>query len=301
MPLPEVCLVKVFFSCGIPSAAGFEGCSMVPSIYPLETLHNSLSLKQVDDFLNRVCESSSEAHAKTMKGENQPPLCLWCTTAFKYEVKTLAVCLCSFVQPVWLSESVISLQSSAPSVLFRLWDIPAPAKSESVAWVWNRTSYLYMNTTVRFKEVVRVTSNQIISTSACFNLIGCWDFVFQMAVSPPVPCPALAPPPLSQRAPPLTSPSMTKWKSVRNSGLENVGRMCLSSTHAHKWAADLCVYQSVHEFCGQWENLLLLLFSLSSGTKQALHRNLPTILFCRGAVGDLVEQLLSFFTDSAAH
>nr|XP_057930639.1 inositol hexakisphosphate and diphosphoinositol-pentakisphosphate kinase 1 isoform X2 [Doryrhamphus excisus] len=46
---------------------GFEGCSMVPSIYPLETLHNSLSLKQVDGFLNTVCESSSEAHAKTMK------------------------------------------------------------------------------------------------------------------------------------------------------------------------------------------------------------------------------------------
>lgn len=49
-------------------AAGFEGCSMVPSIYPLETLHNSLSLKQVDEFLNTVCESSSEAHAKTMRG-----------------------------------------------------------------------------------------------------------------------------------------------------------------------------------------------------------------------------------------
>ncbi|XP_031715064.1 inositol hexakisphosphate and diphosphoinositol-pentakisphosphate kinase 1 isoform X14 [Anarrhichthys ocellatus] len=47
--------------------SGFEGCSMVPSIYPLETLHNSLSLKQVDEFLNKVCESSSEAHAKTMK------------------------------------------------------------------------------------------------------------------------------------------------------------------------------------------------------------------------------------------
>ncbi|XP_046889305.1 inositol hexakisphosphate and diphosphoinositol-pentakisphosphate kinase 2-like isoform X13 [Hypomesus transpacificus] len=46
---------------------GFEGCSMVPSIYPLETLHNSLSLKQVDEFLSAVCESSSEAHAKTMK------------------------------------------------------------------------------------------------------------------------------------------------------------------------------------------------------------------------------------------
>ncbi|KAK5927593.1 hypothetical protein CgunFtcFv8_012732 [Champsocephalus gunnari] len=46
---------------------GFEGCSMVPSIYPLETLHNSLSLKQVDEFLNTVCASSSEAHAKTMR------------------------------------------------------------------------------------------------------------------------------------------------------------------------------------------------------------------------------------------
>uniref|UniRef100_A0A3Q4MY56 Inositol hexakisphosphate and diphosphoinositol-pentakisphosphate kinase n=1 Tax=Neolamprologus brichardi TaxID=32507 RepID=A0A3Q4MY56_NEOBR len=48
--------------------AGFEGCSMVPSIYPLETLHNSLSLKQVDEFLNSVCESNSEVQAKTMKG-----------------------------------------------------------------------------------------------------------------------------------------------------------------------------------------------------------------------------------------
>uniref|UniRef100_W5L2A0 Inositol hexakisphosphate and diphosphoinositol-pentakisphosphate kinase n=1 Tax=Astyanax mexicanus TaxID=7994 RepID=W5L2A0_ASTMX len=45
----------------------FEGCSMVPSIYPLETLHNSLSLKQVDEFLNKVCESRSETLAKTLK------------------------------------------------------------------------------------------------------------------------------------------------------------------------------------------------------------------------------------------
>uniref|UniRef100_A0A672JD65 Inositol hexakisphosphate and diphosphoinositol-pentakisphosphate kinase n=1 Tax=Salarias fasciatus TaxID=181472 RepID=A0A672JD65_SALFA len=58
---------------------GFEGCSMVPSIYPLETLHNSLSLKQVDEFLNRVCESSSEAHAKTMKGG-----CVWLWTAVPF-------------------------------------------------------------------------------------------------------------------------------------------------------------------------------------------------------------------------
>uniref|UniRef100_A0A8C6NXT3 Inositol hexakisphosphate and diphosphoinositol-pentakisphosphate kinase n=1 Tax=Nothobranchius furzeri TaxID=105023 RepID=A0A8C6NXT3_NOTFU len=33
---------------------GFEGCSMVPSIYPLETLHNLLSLKQVEEFLSKV-------------------------------------------------------------------------------------------------------------------------------------------------------------------------------------------------------------------------------------------------------
>nr|XP_046208260.1 inositol hexakisphosphate and diphosphoinositol-pentakisphosphate kinase 1-like isoform X5 [Oncorhynchus gorbuscha] len=51
---------------------GFEGCSMVPSIYPLETLHNSLSLKQVDKFLNAVCEHSSDAHAKTMKDSSGP-------------------------------------------------------------------------------------------------------------------------------------------------------------------------------------------------------------------------------------
>ncbi|XP_038157217.1 inositol hexakisphosphate and diphosphoinositol-pentakisphosphate kinase 1 isoform X7 [Cyprinodon tularosa] len=51
---------------------GFEGCSMVPSIYPLETLHNSLSLKQVEEFLSKVCESSAEAQAKTMKDGSIP-------------------------------------------------------------------------------------------------------------------------------------------------------------------------------------------------------------------------------------
>uniref|UniRef100_A0AAY4BP96 Inositol hexakisphosphate and diphosphoinositol-pentakisphosphate kinase n=1 Tax=Denticeps clupeoides TaxID=299321 RepID=A0AAY4BP96_9TELE len=46
---------------------GFEGCSMVPSIYPLETLHNSLSLKQVDEFLTAVCESGGDTNSKTLK------------------------------------------------------------------------------------------------------------------------------------------------------------------------------------------------------------------------------------------
>uniref|UniRef100_A0A8C5FW84 Inositol hexakisphosphate and diphosphoinositol-pentakisphosphate kinase n=1 Tax=Gadus morhua TaxID=8049 RepID=A0A8C5FW84_GADMO len=44
---------------------GFEGCSMVPSIYPLETLHNSLSLKQVNEFLTAVCENAGDSQART--------------------------------------------------------------------------------------------------------------------------------------------------------------------------------------------------------------------------------------------
>ncbi|XP_049904341.1 inositol hexakisphosphate and diphosphoinositol-pentakisphosphate kinase 2 isoform X14 [Epinephelus moara] len=49
------------------TAAGFEGCSMVPSIYPLETLHNSLSLKQVNEFLTSVCESAGDPHTRTTR------------------------------------------------------------------------------------------------------------------------------------------------------------------------------------------------------------------------------------------
>ncbi|XP_023264165.1 inositol hexakisphosphate and diphosphoinositol-pentakisphosphate kinase 1 isoform X3 [Seriola lalandi dorsalis] len=49
------------------TATGFEGCSMVPSIYPLETLHNSLSLKQVNEFLTGVCESAGDPHTRTTR------------------------------------------------------------------------------------------------------------------------------------------------------------------------------------------------------------------------------------------
>ncbi|CAL8351430.1 unnamed protein product [Merluccius merluccius] len=58
---------------------GFEGCSMVPSIYPLETLHNSLSLKQVNEFLTTVCENAGDSHARSTRAlsamfdtQNQP-------------------------------------------------------------------------------------------------------------------------------------------------------------------------------------------------------------------------------------
>nr|KAF6388396.1 diphosphoinositol pentakisphosphate kinase 1 [Myotis myotis] len=43
---------------------GFEGCSMVPTIYPLETLHNALSLHQVSEFLSGVCQRHTDAQAQ---------------------------------------------------------------------------------------------------------------------------------------------------------------------------------------------------------------------------------------------
>ncbi|XP_073509266.1 inositol hexakisphosphate and diphosphoinositol-pentakisphosphate kinase 1 isoform X11 [Phyllobates terribilis] len=46
------------------SGLGFEGCSMVPTIYPLETLHNSLSLKQVSEFLTDICKTFAETHCR---------------------------------------------------------------------------------------------------------------------------------------------------------------------------------------------------------------------------------------------
>ncbi|XP_019389476.1 PREDICTED: inositol hexakisphosphate and diphosphoinositol-pentakisphosphate kinase 1 isoform X2 [Crocodylus porosus] len=38
---------------------------MVPTIYPLETLHNSLSLRQVNAFLTALCRSCSASHARS--------------------------------------------------------------------------------------------------------------------------------------------------------------------------------------------------------------------------------------------
>ncbi|XP_075897498.1 inositol hexakisphosphate and diphosphoinositol-pentakisphosphate kinase 2 isoform X11 [Nelusetta ayraudi] len=59
---------KKFSTGSLSYKDGFEGCSMVPSIYPLETLHNSLSLKQVNEFLGRVCESAGDTtHTRTSR------------------------------------------------------------------------------------------------------------------------------------------------------------------------------------------------------------------------------------------
>ncbi|XP_060257864.1 inositol hexakisphosphate and diphosphoinositol-pentakisphosphate kinase 1 isoform X13 [Ovis aries] len=54
------------------SGLGFEGCSMVPTIYPLETLHNALSLRQVSEFLSRVCQRHTEAQAQASADSSGP-------------------------------------------------------------------------------------------------------------------------------------------------------------------------------------------------------------------------------------
>ncbi|XP_038027316.1 inositol hexakisphosphate and diphosphoinositol-pentakisphosphate kinase 2 isoform X9 [Anas acuta] len=53
---------------------GFELYSMVPSICPLETLHNSLSLKQVDEFLASVAAPSRESLQETSSPTYMSPL-----------------------------------------------------------------------------------------------------------------------------------------------------------------------------------------------------------------------------------
>uniref|UniRef100_A0A8C0VAF7 Inositol hexakisphosphate and diphosphoinositol-pentakisphosphate kinase n=1 Tax=Cyanistes caeruleus TaxID=156563 RepID=A0A8C0VAF7_CYACU len=53
---------------------GFELYSMVPSICPLETLHNSLSLKQVDEFLASVAAPSRENLQETSSPIYMMPL-----------------------------------------------------------------------------------------------------------------------------------------------------------------------------------------------------------------------------------
>uniref|UniRef100_A0A6I8N7W1 Inositol hexakisphosphate and diphosphoinositol-pentakisphosphate kinase n=1 Tax=Ornithorhynchus anatinus TaxID=9258 RepID=A0A6I8N7W1_ORNAN len=55
---------------------GFEGCSMVPTIYPLETLHNALSLRQVSDFLSSICQRHTDAHTQASAGTVTHPRAL---------------------------------------------------------------------------------------------------------------------------------------------------------------------------------------------------------------------------------
>ncbi|XP_031179524.1 inositol hexakisphosphate and diphosphoinositol-pentakisphosphate kinase 2 isoform X5 [Sander lucioperca] len=96
---------------------GFEGCSMVPSIYPLETLHNSLSLKQVSEFLTGVCESAGDPHTRTTRAlsamfdtHNQPSV----DSYIPQRVLTSSISLRSRSdRPPWYSSGPSSTVSSA--------------------------------------------------------------------------------------------------------------------------------------------------------------------------------------------
>uniref|UniRef100_A0A4W3JYD0 Inositol hexakisphosphate and diphosphoinositol-pentakisphosphate kinase n=1 Tax=Callorhinchus milii TaxID=7868 RepID=A0A4W3JYD0_CALMI len=71
-PSPERCypLLHFFFNLRFIEllyfSTGFELYSMVPSICPLETLHNSLSLKQVDEFLAAISKATTEVPSGTL-------------------------------------------------------------------------------------------------------------------------------------------------------------------------------------------------------------------------------------------
>ncbi|XP_037548209.1 inositol hexakisphosphate and diphosphoinositol-pentakisphosphate kinase 1 [Nematolebias whitei] len=101
----------------VSSAAGFEGCSMVPSIYPLETLHNSLSLKQVNEFLTSVCESAGDPHTRTSRAlsamfgaHNQPSV----DSYIPQRVLSTSISLRSRSdRPPWYSSGPSSAVSSA--------------------------------------------------------------------------------------------------------------------------------------------------------------------------------------------
>ena len=79
LPWPiGVYLLRITLALLISSPTGFEGCSMVPTIYPLETLHNALSLRQVSEFLTRVCQRHTDAHAQASAGMGSTV----CTSSF---------------------------------------------------------------------------------------------------------------------------------------------------------------------------------------------------------------------------
>lgn len=54
------------------TAIGIEGCGGVPSIRPLETLHNAMSLRQVNAFIDRVTSMQFRTPAEAAAREHPP-------------------------------------------------------------------------------------------------------------------------------------------------------------------------------------------------------------------------------------
>lgn len=69
LPWPVgIYLAGIILTLPVSFLTGFEGCSMVPTIYPLETLHNALSLRQVSEFLSNVCQRHTDTQAQVSAG-----------------------------------------------------------------------------------------------------------------------------------------------------------------------------------------------------------------------------------------
>nr|XP_046252261.1 inositol hexakisphosphate and diphosphoinositol-pentakisphosphate kinase 2 isoform X3 [Scatophagus argus] len=108
---------KKFSTGSLSYKDGFEGCSMVPSIYPLETLHNSLSLKQVNEFLSNVCMNAGDPHTRTSRAlsamfdaHNQPSV----DSYIPQKVLSSSISLRSRSdRPPWYSSGPSSTVSSA--------------------------------------------------------------------------------------------------------------------------------------------------------------------------------------------
>uniref|UniRef100_A0A672LDB0 Inositol hexakisphosphate and diphosphoinositol-pentakisphosphate kinase n=1 Tax=Sinocyclocheilus grahami TaxID=75366 RepID=A0A672LDB0_SINGR len=120
---------------------GFELYSMVPSICPLETLHNSLSLKQVDDFLTSIAIShdpvleisaSSPGTVKTSCADCHCRMCVvYCTlTAFYWfhlfpQLYSPGCWNLLKNQPVSpeMSENCHKAQETSPQFLNNIWSL----------------------------------------------------------------------------------------------------------------------------------------------------------------------------------
>ncbi|MEE6459864.1 hypothetical protein FKM82_000763 [Ascaphus truei] len=114
---------------------GFELYSMVPSICPLETLHNSLSLKQVDEFLASIAAPSSDGLLDAPTASPSTPGCFsHCGRKISLNTysptKILPTPLPLFTNSE-MSDSISLCSSGPPSTVSRTADSSPPTESQS--------------------------------------------------------------------------------------------------------------------------------------------------------------------------
>uniref|UniRef100_A0A671RJ45 Inositol hexakisphosphate and diphosphoinositol-pentakisphosphate kinase n=1 Tax=Sinocyclocheilus anshuiensis TaxID=1608454 RepID=A0A671RJ45_9TELE len=93
---------------------GFELYSMVPSICPLETLHNSLSLKQVDDFLASIAISHDPVLeiSASSPGTDTDCHCIMCV--LRTYLSQSSVSLCLFTQCIFFLSDQVDFPARKP-------------------------------------------------------------------------------------------------------------------------------------------------------------------------------------------